>query len=136
MALQAITLLETEAQFEKFLQNEIGCSDKVIKSLKTDQDLTLASKLYDIIDTEDWETIGKQCLWPSAGKPVIIPVTTMKKLKAASMAVKYFTWCQYPLTEENMTWDNIHPISEVMKGYSIKVKSTSIIITIVLYCSE
>ena len=135
MAIQTITLLDSEQQFVEFLKNEISCTAKVIKLLETDQDLTLASELYDI-DTEDWETIGKQCLRPSTGKPVIIPATTTKKLKAASMAVKYYTWCQYLLTEENMTWDNIHPISEVMKGYSIKVKSTSIIITIVLYCSE
>ena len=123
MALQTITLFDSEPQFKKFLSDEIGCSDKVIKSLNEYQDLTLAEELYDI-DTEDWETIGKQCLRPPTGKPVIIPVTTMKKLKAASMAVKYFTWCQYPLTVENMTWDSIHLISEVMKGYSLKVKST------------
>ena len=56
MALQTITLLDTELQFETFLKDEIGCSVKVIKSLDTDQDLvtdlTLASELYDI-NTED-----------------------------------------------------------------------------------
>ena len=45
MALQTITLFDSEPQFKKFLSDEIGCSDKVIKSLKDDQDLTLAEEL-------------------------------------------------------------------------------------------
>ena len=61
MALQTITLFDSEPQFKKFLSDEIGCSDKVIKSLNEYQDLTLAEELYDI-DTDDWETIGKQAV--------------------------------------------------------------------------
>ena len=84
MPVQAITNLTTATQWKTLLNRELKCSNPVIVSLKEHQEIDSVDKLYELEDS-DWDTISKQCLQPPMGDPVIIPVMTLKHLKASSI---------------------------------------------------
>lgn len=123
MPAQAITNLTTAAQWKALLKTELKCSDLVIQSLKDHQEIDSVNMLFEL-ESSDWETISKQCLRPPTGDPVIIPVMTLKRLKASSKAARYYTWTGYRMTVQNMKWPIIEKISEVMKSYEQKFDSS------------
>ena len=123
MPVQGTTNLTTATQWKTLLNRELKCSNPVIESLKLHQEIDAVNKLYEFED-KDWDTISKQCLRPPTGDPVIIPVITLKRLKASSKAAKYYTWCGYTMTVQNMKWSIIEKISEVLKSYEQKFDSS------------
>jgi hypothetical protein len=123
MSVQAITNLTNAAHWKSLLKTELKCSDAIIKSLKDHQEIDSVSKLFEL-ESSDWDTISKQCLRPPTGDPVIIPVMTLKRLKACSKAARYYTWTGYTMTVQNMKWQIIEKISEVMKSYEQKFASS------------
>jgi len=107
LPVQASLPLNTDTRFKAFMKDEMKCKDEVVKALENYQGVT-AVKSFEEFESSEWNGIAKQFLNPpmKAGtggnlekqSPIIITATSMKKLKAASCAVRYYTSCGYNLT--------------------------------------
>ena len=48
--------------------------------------------------------------------PIIMSTVSLKRLKGASIAVRYYDMCGYTLTVENMKWPLVEEVSAVVKS--------------------
>ena len=121
---QTNTPLTTNTRFKAFMKNEMKCSDAVITGLDIYQGINELDEFKGMEET-DWYTVTKQLLSPpdtvtgtssSKTSPIIITAISLKRLKAASITVRYYDSCDYCLPAENMKWPVIKEVSAVMKS--------------------
>ena len=121
---QTKTPLTTAARFKTFMKNEMKCDDAVITGLTKYQGINELDEFKGMEET-DWYTVAKQLLSPpdtvtggvsSKTSPIIITAVSLKRLKAASITVRYYYSCGYDLTVENMRWPLIEEVSAVLKS--------------------
>ena len=110
------------------MRDEMKCKPDVVKALEDYQGIDDV-ETFGEFETEDWIGVVKQFLSPpmkSGGtaaaptlnrqSPIIITAISLKRLKAASCAVRYYKSCGYALTVQNMEWVCIEMAYEVMKS--------------------
>ena len=124
LPVQTSSPLNTNNRFVAFMKDEMKCSDEVIQALEDYQGVKEV-KSFDEFESSEWNRIAKQFLNPpmkmvsgnlEKQSPIIVTATSMKKLKAASCAVRYYTSCGYELIVQNMKWTCVEEIYEVMKS--------------------
>ena len=125
LPVQSSSPLSSGDDFKTFMKDEMKCNTNVIKALKDYQGVTSVEEFEEFASSE-WDGIGKQFLSPPMKKvsnvlekqsPIVITAISMKRLKAASCAVRYYVTCGYDLTVENMKWICVEEIYEVMKAF-------------------
>ena len=123
-ATQTITSLNTGALFDAFMKTEMKCSKKVIDALDLYQGIDDLSE-FKVFESKEWEGIAKQLLSPpdkvvgnktAKQSPIIMTAVSLKRLKGASIAVRYYDMCGYTLTVENMKWPLVEEVSVVVKS--------------------
>lgn len=110
------------------MDDVMKCKPDVIKALEDYQGITDV-ETFGEFENEEWNGVVKQFLSPpmkSGGtpqaptltrqSPIIITAISLKRLKAASCAVRYCKSCGYALTVQNMEWVCIEMAFEVMKS--------------------
>ena len=115
--LQSITTLDTQALTKEQLKDEFACEDEDVKYLKEKEGIKLMKDLGEITDA-DWNNISSKA--SRAQKP--IPERTLKRLKAASMAVDFYLECMYKITKENMKWECVAQIEASLRPMIDKSK--------------
>ena len=121
-------LLNTTTRYNAFMKDVMKCKPDVIKALEDYQGITDV-ETFGEFENEEWNGVVKQFLSPpmkSGGtpqaptltrqSPIIITAISLKRLKAASCAVRYYKSCGYPLTVQNMAWVCVEMNYEVMKS--------------------
>ena len=125
LPVQSSSPLSSGADFKTFMKDEMKCNTNVITALKDYQGVNSVEEFEEFASSE-WDGIGKQFLSPPMKKvsgvlekqsPIVITAISMKRLKAASCAVRYYVTCGYDLTVENMKWICVEEIYEVMKAF-------------------
>lgn len=115
--LQSIATLNTQALTKEQLKDEFACEDEDVKYLKEKEGIKLMKDLGEITDA-DWNNISSKA--SRAQKP--IPERTLKRLKAASMAVDFYLECMYKITKENMKWECVAQIEASLRPMIDKSK--------------
>jgi hypothetical protein len=131
---QATTPFTTSGQKELFFTNVIGVSMVVYTALETLEGIEQPSDLYDYKD-KDWDQVATNLRRPPDKRvpgtratadvaatpptwerqaPFPLSAMSLKKLKIASHAVRYYTDTARTLTIQNMKWT---PISAFYKAY-------------------
>ena len=124
VAVQTITSLDTVELFDAFMKTEMKCSQKVIDALDLYQGIDDLSE-FKVFESKEWEGIAKQLLSPPdkvvgnktvKQSPIIMTAISLKRLKGASIAVRYYDMCGYTLTVENMKWPLVEEVLAVVKS--------------------
>ena len=123
LPVQSSKPLNTNTRCKAFMKDEMKCKEEVVKALEDYQGVKEIDS-FEEFESDKWNGIAKQFLSPPMKEvsgnlvkpsPIIITATSMKRLKAALCAIRYYFSCGYVLTVQNIQWSCIEEIYEVTK---------------------